>query len=445
MRSGRAVVLGASMAGLLAARVLADFFDTVLVVEHDVLPSAVSNRRGVPQGRHVHLLWGRGSSIIEGLFPGFIDGLVQTGAPYFDGDLSKVYVDNGGQSLPSEGHIDDFRFVVPSRPLLECHVRQRVYNVDNIEIRDGHDVVELITAGGGVWGAVIRARDGGSDQVVEADLVIDAMGRGGRTPAFLEGMGYPRPAEDGLNVRLMYSSLPVRLPTAALREVAVIIGPVPGRPVGVGLFRNENNNWLFTVFGMAGREPPTGLGEMLRFVQDFTPSHVGAAIRESEVLGEGAQYRMPATRWRRYDKMSRWPAGLLVIGDAICSLNPIYGQGMTVAALEAEILQQCLHRGTDQLQRRYFRATAKPIGNAWQLATGADLSLPEIDGQRPVSLRIANEYVKPVQSAAASDAMVARRLARVIGLIDGPSRLLRPEVAARVAAASLKRRDAAPV
>ena len=118
---------------------------------------------------------------------------------------------------------------------------------------------------------------------------------------------------------------------------------------------------------------------------------------------------------------------------------------MTVAARQAELLRQCLHRGTDQLQRRYFRAAARPIGNAWQLATGADLSLPEIDGPRPVSLRIANEYVKRVQTAAYSDALVARRLTRVIGLIDAPSRLLRPEVAARVVAASLKRRDAAPV
>ncbi|MCW2547667.1 MAG: hydroxylase [Mycobacterium sp.] len=445
MRTERAVVLGASMAGLLAGRVLADFFDEVLVVERDVLPSAASNRRGVPQGRHVHLLWGRGSSVIEGLFFGFIDGLVRAGAPYFDGDLTQVYINNGGQPLPPAGHIDDFRFVLPSRPLLECHVRQRVYNVDNIEIRDGHDIVELIAADGRVSGAVIRARDSGIDQVVEADLVIDAMGRGGRTSALLEGMGYGRPAEDGLDVRLMYSSLPVRLPPPALNEVAVIIGPVPGRPTGLVLFRNENNTWMFTVFGMAGLQPPTGLSAMLGFVQDFTPSHVVAAIRASEVVGDEAQHRMPATRWRRYDKMNRWPAGLLAVGDAICSFNPIYGQGMTVAALEAEILQRCLHQGTDQLQRRYFRAAAKSIGNAWQLATGADLSLPEIDGPRPVSVRFANEYVKRVQAAARSDALVARRLARVIGLIDAPSRLLRPEVAARVAAANLTSRHAAPV
>ena len=176
---------------------------------------------------------------------------------------------------------------------------------------------------------------------------------------------------------------------------------------------------------------------MVTYIRDFTPPHVVAAIQASEVVGERAQHRMAATRWRRYDKMKRWPAGLLVIGDAVCSFNPIYAQGMTVAALEAELLQQCLHQGTDQLQRRYFRAAAKPIGNAWQLATGADLSLPEIDGPRPLSVRIANQYVNHLQAAASSNALVAQRFTRVMGMIDAPRRLLRPEVAARVAAGGL--------
>jgi len=186
MRTRSAVVLGGSVAGLLAARVLAEFFDTVLVVERDVLPSTVCPRRGVPQGRHVHLLWGRGASIIDELFAGFIDDLIAAGAPYFAGDLSKIYFNNGGHPLPPTGQFDDFRLVLPTRPLLESHVRQRVYDIGNIEVRDGHDVVEPVAEHGRVSGAVIRARDGGTDQVVEADLVIDAMGRGGRTPAFLE-------------------------------------------------------------------------------------------------------------------------------------------------------------------------------------------------------------------------------------------------------------------
>ena len=445
MRGECAVVLGASMAGLLAARVLADFFDTVLLVERDELPLTVCNRSGVPQGRHVHVLWARGCSIIEGLFPGFVDGLLRAGAPYFDGDLSRVYLNPGGRPLPQLGKFDDFRFVMPSRPLLENHVRQHVTSITNVEIRDGHDVVELITTHDGVSGAIICARNDGIEHTVEADLVVDATGRGGRTPAILENLGYGRPAEDSIDIRLMYSSLPVRLPSA-LKELAVVIGPVPGRPTAMALLANENDTSMFSVSGLAGVEPPTGgLSEMVTFIRDFTPRHVVAAIQASEVVGDGAQHRMPATRWRRYDKMKRWPSGLLVIGDAVCSFNPIYAQGMTVAALEAELLQQCLRQGPDQLQRRYFRAAAKPIGNAWQLATGADLSLPEIDGPRPLAVRIANQYVNHLQAAASSNALVAQRFTRVMGMIDAPSRLLRPEVAARVAAASFTRRRPAAI
>jgi 2-polyprenyl-6-methoxyphenol hydroxylase-like FAD-dependent oxidoreductase len=444
MRAERAVVLGASIAGLLAARVLADFFDTVVVVERDALPAGVSDRKGVPQGRHVHLLWGRGSSVIEDLFPGFVDGLVSAGAPYFDGDLSKVYISTGGHALPPTGHFADFGFVLPSRALLESHVRQHVYGIGNIEVRDGHDVVETLGKGDRVTGAVIRSRSGGIDEVIEADLVVDAMGRAGRTPALLESLGYQRPVEDKVDVRLMYSSLPIRVPDGALDKLAVIISPVPGRPTGMGIFANENSVSMFTVNAMAGVEPPSGLAEMLAFVRDFTPPDVVAAIAASEAVGEGAQHRMPATRWRRYDKMNRWPVGLLPIGDAICSFNPIYAQGMTVAALEAQLLQSCLRQGPDQLQRRYFRAITKPIGNAWQLATGGDLTLPEIVGPRPVPVRLANRYVRQVQAAARSDTLVAQRLARVAGLVDAPASLLRPTVAARVAVSSIKRLRSAP-
>ena len=314
--------------------------------------------------------------------------------------------------------------------------------VANVTVLDGRDVVELTSTPprDRVTGALVRARPNGSERVLGADLVVDAMGRGARTPAFLEGLGYGRPAEDQLGMRLAYSSQLLRIPPGMLNELMVIIGPVPGRPTGMALFGNENNTWMFSVIGMVGREPPDELAEMLAFVEDFAPAHVLAAIRAGEPLAEVARHRMPSSQWRRYDKMRRFPAGLLVFGDAICSFNPIYGQGMTVAALEALVLQRCLGRGEDGLARRYFRATAKVVGAAWQLATGGDLSLPEVGGPRPLSVRIANKYVDRVLAAAESDTVVAEQFSKVGTLIDAPTRLLRPAVIARVATANLRRR-----
>ncbi len=437
-----AVVLGASMGGLLAARVLADFYETVTVVERDVLPETSANRRGVPQGRHVHLLLGRGSQVLDELFPGFLDELVAAGAPSFDGDMSKLYLSNGGHLFPRSGRAIDVPFFLPSRPLLESHVRRRVRAVANVTVLDGHDVVELTSTPprDRVTGALVRARPDGSERVLGADLVVDAMGRGARTPAFLEGLGYGRPVEDHLGMRLAYSSQLLRIPPGMLNELMVIIGPVPGRPTGMALFGNENNTWIFSVIGMVGREPPDELAEMLAFVEDFAPAHVLAAIRAGEPLAEVARYRMPSSQWRRYDKMRRFPAGLLVFGDAICSFNPVYGQGMTVAALEALALQRCLRRGEDGLARRHFQATAKAVGVAWKMATGADLSLPEVEGPRPLSVRIANNYVDRVLAAAESDIVVAEQFARVIGFLDPPTSLFHPAFIARVATTNLRRR-----
>ncbi len=440
-----AVVLGASMGGLLAARVLADFYGGVTVVERDVLPDDPANRRGVPQGRHGHALLGRGSQVLAELFPGFLDELIAAGAPVLDfTDLSKAFFSFGGHHFMSSGAFGDISPVfIPSRPVVEGLVRRRLRETAKVTFLEGYDVVDLTstTARDRVTGARIRSRDGDAERVLTSDLVVDATGRGARTPAFLDALGYRRPTEDQVAVRVVYSSQLLRIPPDTLNELIVLVGAVPGRPTGMALFAYENSTWMFTVFGMAGHEPPTEPAEMLTFAEGLAPAHVLAAIGAAEPLTEVCRFRYPESRWRRYDKMQRFPAGLVVIGDAICSFNPIYGQGMTVAALEALALQRCLLRGDDGLARRYFRAATKPIGVAWQFAVGGDLNLPEVEGPRPLSLRLTNRYVDRLQTAAESDIVVAEQFLKVTSLIDAPSRLLHPKLMRRAATASLHRRQ----
>jgi 2-polyprenyl-6-methoxyphenol hydroxylase-like FAD-dependent oxidoreductase len=445
----RAVVLGASMGGLLAARVLADFFDTVTLVERDELADDPAVRRGVPQGRHVHVLLARGAQILDELFPGFLNELVADGAPVWDdGELSDLHLSFGGHEILRSGQIarepKALAVYMPSRPFLECHVRRRLQAMSNVTILAGHEVIELMSTAdrGRVTGVRVVNRDGGAEQELTAGVVMDAMGRGAHTPTFLERLDYGRPVEDHIVMHTNYVSQLLRIPQGTLKEMLVDIGPAPDRPAGMFLTGYENDTWMFTVFGMAGHEPPRDLAGMLSFAQEYCPAHLIAAIRAAEPIGEVAHHHMPSSQWRRYDKMAQLPDGLLVCGDAICSVNPIYGQGMTLAALEVATLRECLRDGGSDLPRRYFRASAKPIGVAWQMVASSDLTFPAVAGRRSRLMRVTTRLLDWALTACESDLDVAVRFFKVNGLIYSPIRLLHPAFVYRVAVVNVRRRRA---
>lgn len=433
-----AVVLGASMAGLLTARSLADFFDTVTVVERDPLPDGDDVRRGVPQGRHLHALLPRGAQVIEEFFPGLLDELVLDGAQYFDGsDLSRLHYSVGGHLLARAGTAPSFTAYCATRPFVEGHVRRRVRDIPNVTLRDEHNIVGLTATPDHrrVTGARVVSRRTGECAVLKADLVVDATGRAAHTPGWLEGLGYDRPPEDRVVVHLTYASQLLRMAGDAPRELGFLVGIVPGTPRGVGLLHCENDTWMFTVIGIAGHEPGGDLEAMCDFVDDCAPAHLLEAVRRAEPIGEPVRHKMPCSQWRRYDKLRRFPEGLLVTGDAICSFNPVYGQGMTVAALEALALRDCLSSGAAGLAWRFFRAAAAPIRQAWQLSTNPDLALPEIEGTPPLSARLLNGYLDRVLTAAESDLAVVDQFVRVTSLVDPATRLLRPGMIWRAARA----------
>jgi 2-polyprenyl-6-methoxyphenol hydroxylase-like FAD-dependent oxidoreductase len=316
-----------------------------------------------------------------------------------------------------------------------------VHAISNVEILGGHDAVRLTSTHdhGRVNGVVVARRDSGDETTVAADLVVDATGRGSRTPVFLDELGYRRPHEDHLMVHITYAGLPVHLPAGTLRENLAFTGPEPHRPMSFAMFAGENDTYRLAVQTLAGRPAPTDHASLLDCLTDLAPPHVLAAACRAEPLADISRYRFPSNRWRRYDKLTRTPDGLIVVGDALCNFNPLYGQGMSLAAIEALNLRDCLQQGDRDLPRRFFHASAKEIRVAWQAAVRSDLALPQIAGRRPASVRISNAYLDRVLAAAETDPAVVQQFLRLINLLDPPSQLMRPSMMLRVAKRSRKR------
>lgn len=435
-RTGRhAVVCGASMAGLLAARVLAEHYDRVTIVERDDLVDQPVARRGVPQGSQPHALLARCAQILDELFPGYLDELVEAGAHRWDdGDMSKFDVCFGGHLLLRTGRMPEPESLVQhyaGRPLLEQLVRRRVRALPEVTVLEGRHVDRLITRGERVTGVVVSDKACMTTDL-DADLVVDASGRGSRTPALLAELGYGRPQVDELTIRVAYASMPVRIPQEGLRENLIVRGFEPGRPRGFVMFRCERDIWMVAGATLGAIRPPTTAAELLDFGEGIAPPYALAAARAAEPLAGVTVYQYPSNRWRRYDKMKRTPDGLVVMGDAVCSFNPIYGQGMTIAAIEATVLRDCLRSGDADLPRRFHRAAAKPIRVAWQTAVGSDLALPEVQGRPSAAMRLTNAYTDRVLRAAEVDAAVTRDFLRVVGMLAPPSALVRPAFMARV-------------
>ena len=423
-----AVVLGGSMAGLLAARVLADSYVRVTVVERDLLPAAAGHRRGVPQGRHVHALRPRGRELIEELFEGFTDELVAGGAEIGD-ELAQARWLFSGQRL---ARTTTGRTVLSlSRPMLEGHLRARVRAIRTVTVIDGCDVLGLTSTPDRqrITGVHVLDRSPGSTaRTLAADLVLDATGRASRTPIWLEQLGYPPPEQERVEIGVCYASRIFRLrPDALHGDQAILCGGTPEQPHGGALSVQENGQHIVSTASFLGEQPPTELAAFRAFAATMPFPDIADAIRDAEPIGEPATSRYQANQRHRYERLPRFPAGMLVLGDAVCSVNPIYGQGMTMAALQVHALRALLADGHCPSPEQYFRTIAKVIDPAWQMTIGADLANPGVAGKRTVAVRLANAYLPRLHAAAATDPALTAAFARVTGLIDPPQALMRPD------------------
>jgi 2-polyprenyl-6-methoxyphenol hydroxylase-like FAD-dependent oxidoreductase len=420
------------MAGLLAAHALADHSDLVTIVERDSLPAYPENRPGAVQGRHAHALLARGQQLLEAMFPGFTEEIAAAGAR--TGDVLRVSrLHFGGHRL--QPATSGLTVISASRALLEHHVRSHVLGRPEVEILDGSDVVGLVTdvTGSSVGGVRLVSRSGGRvEETLDADVVVDATGRTSRSPTWLGELGVAPPPEDRIAVDVTYATRRYRMDAASLDgDLAVICAPTPAAPRMGGLALLEDDVGMLTVGGLCGDRPRLDPDGFTDFARSLAVADIAAAVTAAEPLDDPIVHRFPASTWRHYDR-SHLPSGFAVIGDGVCSVNPIYGQGMTIAALEAAALDRHLGRERTLLPRRLQRELAGIIRPAWQMAAGADLQHPDVEGRRRRSQRLLGAYISRLHRAAAADAHLSRAFVHVSGLVEPPSTLLRPSVLLRV-------------
>lgn len=444
-RHASAVVLGASMSGMLAVRALSTHFERITVVERDVLPEGEEVRKGVPQSAHAHGLLASGYRVMDEYFPGMMDELEALGAPRGDVVGDFLWFQYGRWKLR---HDSGLRGITVSRPCLEAAIRRRVKSLRHVTFLEGADGVrpKCDRGTGRVTGFVVRPRHGNVEETLEADLVVDASGRGSQSPRWLEEWGFGRPEEISVKINVGYATRTFeRRPGDFFDSMGGIISGTPPASTRYGaVLAAEGNRWVVTLVGTVGDYPPTNEKEWVTFAASLPVPVVHELVTSARPLTEIVSYRFPANQRRLYERMKRFPAGYLVTGDAVCSFNPIYGQGMSVAASEAKALDDSLAAGLDGLSQRFYARTRKIVDIPWLIATGEDLRFPQVDGQRPPGFRVVNRYLERVHAMASEDQAVCRKFFDVLNLLAPPSSLMSPRVAWRVLARPAPKSEGSP-
>ncbi len=443
-----AIVIGGSMGGLLAARVLADYFEQVTIVDRDIFPTTPDHRKGVPQSYHAHALLASGQYIINQLFPGIMDDLRADGALSVSDVVSFIFVTPAGK-LP--GLVQPGEFIAFSRYLLEWHVRNRLSQRLGIRLVSNIEVTSLLSTPDSTRVIGVQTRERGqmgATNVLHADLVVDASGRHSQAPNWLVELGYEAPPEEIINSGLGYASRFYTRPENFPDEwQGLIINGRPPHNARAGLILPvDNGRWHVSLGGFAGHFPPTDEEGFLQWAHDLPDPSLYEALRIAQPLSPIRGYRTPENRLRHFERLQQWPAGLIVTGDAVCAFNPIYGQGMTVSALDAMTLNACLQEQQDSprlnFEQHFQQELSKTVADAWLVATSEDLrwSGVTLRGAHPApTLELLHRYMDLVLYSAVEDTQITQEYLNVITMVKPPRSLARPRILLRVVGSALKR------
>jgi 2-polyprenyl-6-methoxyphenol hydroxylase-like FAD-dependent oxidoreductase len=448
-----ALVMGAGVAGLVTAHILAERFERVTIIDRDQLPDTPQIRSGTPQARHFHLLLLKGKAILDEMFPGFVAELIASGAVAFDfANYARIYsVDGWYLRMPS-----DYTVLGCSRALLEWTLRSRVAATANIRFAPLTEVLSLTTDSEPrrVTGARVRLRQTethtlGAEEDWKADLVVDATGRHSRAPQWLEALGYAPPQETMINGFAGYASRIYEPPAnwQADWKIIAILTAFPRIKRGGVVAVIDGGRWFVSLTGFGKDCPPTDEEGFLAFAKSLPVPDVYEAISQATPLSDIAAYRQMENRWRHFERLERMPEGFLVMGDALCAFNPIYGQGMTVATQSAlalkAILSQLPPGDLTDLGKRAQRAFANACVTPWSLATAEDLRNPDALGKRPGPLTQALYwYADAFRTLLPYDSTALRAFYEVTHLVTPPTAMFQPRLVLDVLSKQARKRFA---
>jgi len=428
IRRGHAVVIGGSVAGLTAAGALAPHFDQVTLVERDRFPEGPAYRKGIPQSRHLHVFLTGGLEALGRLFPGLEDDLVAAGAVRVRSFEEIGWLNAQGWS---ERFSTGRHFLSCSRELVDWRLREWLHSLGNLELKQAAEVVELRAGDGGVSGVRLR------DETLAADLVVDASGRSSRAHQWLDALGYGRPTQTRIDASVAYASRTYAVPRDFSADwLALYLQPQPPAHCRAGVLAPlEGGRWMATLSGVGeDHYPPTDESGFLGFARSLRSPLLHEAIQDAEPCSPIWGYRRTDNQRWHYERMRRWPERFVVMGDAACAFNPVYGHGMAIATMTALALDRELSRAGEDLRgfaRRFQRQVARCNAPAWLIATGEDLRYPTTTGAHASLLtRGTHRYMDRVMRAANRDARANLAFAKVLGLVASPQSLFRPSVVA---------------
>ncbi|MGW7518077.1 NAD(P)/FAD-dependent oxidoreductase [Streptomyces sp. NPDC054796] len=424
-----ALVIGAGPAGLLAACALAQRFERVSVIERDPLPDrGPAFRPGIPQSRHLHILWEHGLRLIEELMPGFTRATLGAGGTLVTAPSDALWLSPEGWFTRAPGRT---RVLSCSRDLINWILYRTARANERITILSGRRCTGLLASPSEEDVVGVTMSSDSADEQLRADLVVDATGRTSRATAWLQALGYPVPQVTHCRPHLAYSSRLYARPPGERDWRAIYLQSHPGSMRAGVLMPIEADRWIVSVSGHTSQQLPVTDHEFLTFARSLRAPHLYQALCRAQPLTQPTRFAAITNEWRHYETMPRWPHGFLVIGDALCTLNPVYGHGMTVAAITAHHLADALKplRPTDvpRRTRRLQKTAARSCLQAWTIATTEDLRYPTTDGlEAGFVLRLRQRAVARALAAANTDPAVADRLFSVFSLAAPPTTLLSP-------------------